>query len=188
MLFRSGALGLLRRAENFLIMLDECADAAPSPYFGGTKVRSSEVTISLAAREVATSWARLNDLRLEVENLPLDLPSESLRKIIVEIVDNAFAYSQSGSAVLVSGERCDQEFRITVKDEGIGIGQSVVDFINSLGQAKGGVTEPHRVSGLAAAHYLTTRLGGRLAFRNDAIAGTVVLLSFPLPKLEPNSR
>jgi K+-sensing histidine kinase KdpD len=61
---------------------------------GSTDVRS-------AAREAAFRAGRLADLRLDLQDVPVTVPSILLRKVVSEIVCNAFDLSDRGATVRV---------------------------------------------------------------------------------------
>jgi signal transduction histidine kinase len=175
----SSALRLLRRSENFLLLLDQSGDAAPSAYFTGGSVRSSEVTLRAASAITAASWTRTDDLDLSLENHALSIPVRSLTKIMTEVLDNAFAYSLRGTKVHVSTEFTPDQCRIRVVDHGIGIGADLVSPAPTQDSAQVPANKTVRGSGLAAVQFLLNHFGGRMTLERGAQDGTVVTVTLP---------
>jgi two-component system sensor histidine kinase/response regulator len=91
-------------------------------------VRDSRVFSAwMAITEMATLKARQDrreeDLRLQLQDSPLRICEMYLQKIVEELLDNAFKFSQNGSIVEVSGEIQTerQQYMLKVTDHGRGM-------------------------------------------------------------------
>jgi two-component system sensor histidine kinase/response regulator len=67
--------------------------------------------------------SRKPDLVLDVENANLQISEEHFQKIIEELLDNAFNYSNPGSAVLIQGapDKTNGNYYLRIKDSGRGM-------------------------------------------------------------------
>src|SRR6185295_468249 len=74
-----------------------------------------------AARDKALAMERSGDLTLQFEDGVAAIPSEHLRKIVEELLDNAFRYSHAGSAVNLKTADAAERVTLTVTDQGCGL-------------------------------------------------------------------
>jgi two-component system, sensor histidine kinase and response regulator len=86
--------------------------------------------ITSIAQSKAEQVGREQDLKLELQNLPLPVPEERLSKIIEELVDNAFKFSRPGTLVKVSSQFDSSTFTLYITDHGRGM---TADQIANLG-------------------------------------------------------
>src|SRR5688572_1961468 len=126
------ALRLHRLIENFLVysqieLMGEAKTIAVSDAIKPVPVQDLVLPL---ARKVATRHKREGDLLLKLENASLLVPPENLAKIVEEIVDNAFKFSEPGKPVLVAGGVANGRFQLTVADKGRGMKP---DQINNIG-------------------------------------------------------
>jgi CheY-like chemotaxis protein len=78
--------------------------------------------IEVEARRIAESYKRADDLVLEVESsVTLNLNYVDIVKIIHELLDNSFKFSQKGQRVQIKGYIEDNIYAVCFLDEGIGI-------------------------------------------------------------------
>ena len=82
---------------------------------------SSNTVITNTAAEVARLAGRKEDLVLETGEASIMVPGMDLEKIVLELLDNAFKYSKSGSRVTLSSCLADGVFSLSVKDSGRGM-------------------------------------------------------------------
>lgn len=83
-----------------------------------TTVAQDVAEIAQAKAEV---WRRTADLQLDLADVPVPIASRWLRKIVEELVDNAFRYSAVGSAVTVAAHSLGAEWRLMISDHGRGM-------------------------------------------------------------------
>src|SRR6185436_15003031 len=84
---------------------------------------SSTVTappITNCSRTVAARWKREDDLKLDVRPCTVPVIADNLQKIIEEIVDNAFKFSDAGTPVRVMAGPMGQTFYLNVINNGRG--------------------------------------------------------------------
>jgi signal transduction histidine kinase len=131
------------------------------------------------ARRVAARHKREGDLLLKIENASLFVPADNLAKIVEEVVDNAFKFSDPGKPVLVATEVDPGKFHLTVADKGRGmsleqiarIGPHIQFERKTFEQQGGGL-------GLFIAKRITELLGGEFLVDSKSPAGTTVKISF----------
>ena len=118
------ALRLHRLIENFLVfsqielMASESKKIETSHSVAPVQVQE---VIPELSRSVAERFQRENDLQLNIAQASLLLPSENLRKIAEELVDNAFKFSDKGKPVVVTTVVADHTFHLTIQDHGRGL-------------------------------------------------------------------
>jgi two-component system, OmpR family, sensor kinase len=110
---------------------------------------------------------------------PFTGDEELLRRMVLNLVENAQTHSPAGSTVIVSLDTGEGRWRIRVRDEGPGIPSAeqarVFDrFYRGEGGAPGGAG-----LGLAIARWIAEKHGGELRIENSAPGGTTVLASLP---------
>lgn len=130
--------------------------------------------------EMARQHERVADVRASMNYCQAQVPERSLRKIIQEVLDNAFKFSPRSSPVEVRVFPLVNECVIEIVDRGPGITNAqlakldaFVRFEQKLLEAKGcGL-------GLAIAKRLTQLNGGRLSLRTRGDGGTVTQIVLP---------
>ncbi len=133
-------------------------------------------------RRVATRFRREGDLLLKLEPASLLVPEENFTKIVEELTDNAFKFSEAGKPVLVATAVEEGRFLLTVADKGRGMTQDQVARIGPHIQFERRTFEQQGAGlGLFIAKRLTELLGGQIRFEGSEGLGTSVQVIFPLP-------
>jgi signal transduction histidine kinase len=179
------ALRLHRLIENFLVfsqielMASESKKIEISPSI--TPVAVAPVIVPLA-ETIAHRYKRGTDLDLAVQPAELLIPEENLKKIVEELVDNAFKFSESGRAVRVATEVVNATFQFTVLDHGRGLTPEQISKIAPHMQFDRKTYEQQGAGlGLTIAKRLTELLGGRFQIESKPGVETLVRVSFPMP-------
>ena len=105
---------LHRLIENFLASAQIELMAKDAKSILSTASASSTATapiITDCAKAVAARWKREADLRLEVRGCTVPVIADNLQKIVEELTDNAFKFSDPGTPVRVLAGALDQHFR-----------------------------------------------------------------------------
>jgi signal transduction histidine kinase len=178
------ALRLHRLIENFLVfsqielIASESKKIEISPSI--TPVAVQEVVPDLA-RAVAARHKREGDLKLEIHPAELLIPPENLQKIVEELVDNAFKFSDPGQPVRVATEAINAQFQLTVQDQGRGLAAEQVSKIGPHMQFDRKTFEQQGAGlGLIIAKRLTELLGGRFALESKPGLGTTIRVCFAI--------
>jgi signal transduction histidine kinase len=158
------ALRLHRLAENHTV----CAQLerrrvsarrgadAPSPTSGAGDVRS-------AAKEAAFRGGRVGDLQLDLDDAVVPMAPAQLKRIVAELADNAFRFSNRGTAVQVALRADGAGCRLEIADGGMGM---------EAYQVHRAPKEPG--GGLALVRRLAEATSGALEIQSRLAAGTTV--------------
>jgi len=130
----AAAVRLRRTIENFLLYSQiELVAADPERVAAVREGRHSHSAESIAEFGVAIARRakREADLRTQLEPAVLPVSAEKLEKLIHELLENAFKFSQPGSAVVLSGTARDGMFVLSVRDCGRGLTQDQIQKIGA---------------------------------------------------------
>jgi len=135
--------------------------------------------ITSVARQIAKDAQRQEDLVLELVNARIRILPENFEKILTELLDNAFKFSQTGTSVRVmtqiEGNQCI--FRVT--DQGRGMRQEQIGNIGAYMQFDRSQHEQQGSGlGLTITHLLTQLEGGELSIESVLDQGTTVSIAF----------
>jgi len=134
------------------------------------------------ALKIASQHKREDDLMLDVCEAHLFVPGQNLAKIVEELVDNAFKFSQPGSPVTVKGQSSGSHFQLVISDQGRGMSSEDIAKIGPHMQFERKTYEQQGAGlGLVIAKRLTELLGGQFKINSRPDQGATVTLSFHLP-------
>jgi len=177
---------LERLIENFLFFarLEMVATDADSVIaLRSAKIESPASTVRTTALAQAEMAERLPDLTLELAEAPLAMAEEYFKKIVAELVQNAFKFSEPGSAVLVSLKSVGDEIEFSVLDHGRGLSTEHIRRVDAYVQFERKMQDQQGLGlGLAIAKKLVELHGGRLALHSNQENGTTVVVNLPKPK------
>ena len=94
---------------------------------GAQALRRERADLADTVREAMTSFERLippGKAHLEAllpDRLPAELHVESIRQVVLNLLDNAMRYGPAGQVIRVRGERSGSAVRLSVDDEGPGV-------------------------------------------------------------------
>jgi two-component system sensor histidine kinase/response regulator len=180
----SSAERLHRLIKNFLLYtrLELAAtDPEKAEALRGYSVSDARAVITEVALHVAQEAGRATDLRLELCDATPWIEQVHLKKIIEELLDNAFKYSRAGAPVTV---RCNVDdariFTLTVTDRGRGM---TVEQIARVGAYVQFDREEHEQQGqglgLAIVKRLTELHSGELSLESRRGLQTTVHVALP---------
>jgi two-component system, sensor histidine kinase and response regulator len=179
------ALRLHRLIENFLVFsqIELMASESKKIEYPSTAAPVAVADlVSALAGKLAAQFRREADLQLALSPVSLMLPPDNLSKIIEELVDNAFKFSDPGQPVKVTTELVDQRFHFTVTSFGRGMTAEQISRIGPHMQFDRRTYEQQGAGlGLVIAKRLTELLGGQFAMVSRLGEQTTVRFSFPLP-------
>ena len=178
------ALRLHRLIENFLVYsqiqlmatkketIDTSGDINP--------IAAHEVIPELA-RPIAKRYKRESDLDLHLAQANLLIPPDNFRKIIEEVVENAFKFSEAGKPVHIISEITKCTYTITVADHGRGMSPDQIARIGPHIQFDRKTYEQQGSGlGLIIAKRLTELLGGQFSLQSKPGIETSVKLAFAI--------
>src|SRR6185503_11776602 len=174
---------LERLIENFLIYAQlELLAADPLKIEALRKKQISYPAKLIGERALAQARAanRPNDLTLQLYESSVPVSEDYLAKIIDEIVQNAFKFSQPGTPILVSAGSAANKFFLNVTDRGRGFSTDHITHVGAYMQFDRKMQEQQGQGlGLSIAKRLVELHGGTLTIQSDSQAGTSVSVKLP---------
>ena len=138
--------------------------------------------IAECSRAVATRWKRTQDLQLDIKPCSVPVIEDNLQKIVEELVDNAFKFSEAGSPVRVVSGPMEQTFLLHVVNTGRGM---TVDQIARIGPHIQFEREKYEQQGAGLGLIIAKRLaelnGGHFSISSVPGKETKATASFPAP-------
>jgi two-component system, sensor histidine kinase and response regulator len=168
--------------EKFLVFAQVELTAANPEFRHGVNLvpHFTKETISEAARRVAHERNRSADLKLSIDGVEHRISPMHLDRIVRELVENAFKFSQKNSPVEVSSTLRDGTFQIEIADRGVGLTAEQIQRVGANLQFDRRLHEQQGSGlGLSIARRLTDLYGGKLNIRSNPGEGTVVTVELP---------
>src|SRR6266436_7426614 len=173
---------LERLIENFLIYAQLELFAADPQKIAVLRQKQTQCSAKLIeehARVQAASANRVSDLVLELADRPAPISEEYLARIVDEVVQNAFKFSEAGTPVTVTAAESGDQLVITVSDRGRGFSTEHINRIGAYMQFDRKMHEQQGQGlGLSIAKRLTELHGGLLTIQSSA-EGTSVTVKLP---------
>jgi two-component system, sensor histidine kinase and response regulator len=177
---------LERLIENFLIyaQLEIIAGDAEkiSAFRSAKNIHAAEITRDEAIAQAAHA-GRAGDLVLHLADAPVAVADEYFRKIVGELVRNAFKFSESGRRVQVSLAVNGKQLELSVCDAGRGFSTEQIRRVGAYLQFGRKADEQHGLGlGLAIAKKLAELHQGSLDIVSQPGEGATVTVKFPLAR------
>ncbi len=173
---------LERLIENFLIYAQLELFAADPQKIAALRQKQTQCPAKLIeehARAQAASANRASDLVLELVDYPAPISEEYLARIVDEVVQNAFKFSESGTPVTVIVAQSGGQFTLTISDRGRGFSTEHIKRIGAYMQFDRKLHEQQGQGlGLSIAKRLTELHGGVLNIQSNG-DGTSVSVKLP---------
>jgi two-component system, sensor histidine kinase and response regulator len=174
---------LERLVENFLIYAQiELLGADPQKVSALRlkRTQSPARLIEERARAQARAGGREGDLALELADQPMPISEDYLAKIVEELAQNAFKFSEAGSPVRVTLSDLPNGVALAVTDQGRGFSTEHVTRIGAYMQFDRKLQEQQGLGlGLTIARRLTELHGGTLSIQSGRGSATTVTVKFP---------
>lgn len=141
-----------------------------------------DMVIHESALQIAQDEGRDGDLRLSLEPAQVAIAHDNFRKIVQEVIDNAFKFSTTGTDVTVVSEiRDDKLYAVTICDEGRGMSDEDIQGVGAYMQFDRLLYEQQGVGlGLVIAKRLTELHGGCMKIDSKIGKGTTICIELPL--------
>ncbi len=138
--------------------------------------------ILASARAIAQNREREQDLSLELgDTPPVGMFGDYLKKVVEELVDNAFKFSKVGTPVSVFAIRTEDRYLVEVRDQGCGMTLEQVAQVGAYMQFDRKRQEQQGVGmGLIIAKRLVELHGGELLIESLPGQGTTVRFTIPV--------
>ena len=130
------------------------------------------------SKQKAKDFGREKDLNLEIENSSICISEEYFIKIIRELLDNAFKFSNHGTPVEVKSTVQDEFCTLSITDYGVGFKNNQINEIGAYMQfERENLEQQGSGMGLIIAKRLTELHGGKLAIESSSNIKTIVRVS-----------
>ncbi len=144
-------------------------------------IRDAGTVITASAGQIARACERSADLQLSTVRIALQMSEENLRKIVGELVENAFKFSPAGSPVVVEARRSSGTFVLEVSDRGRGMSAAQIEQVGAYMQFERTLYEQQGLGlGLTIARRLAELHDGTLTIDSKPHAGTRVRVEIPI--------
>jgi signal transduction histidine kinase len=177
---------LERLIENFLVyaQLEIVAnDVEGVKALRQARVKNPAEILRQTAAAQAERSGRANELEVDAVDLPLPMAEDYFKKIITELVQNAFKYSSAGSPVRVRLAPAGEEIEFSVRDAGRGFSPEQIQRIGAYVQFERKMQDVEGLGlGLAITKKMAELHGGTLVIDSGQGAGSVVTIKLPAPK------
>ncbi|MCU0411961.1 MAG: hybrid sensor histidine kinase/response regulator [Bacteroidetes bacterium] len=177
---------LQRLIENFLIYAQLEVIASDDRQL--TELRNDRTDeplqlIQLLGRMKAGQFQRLSDLTVRGENAAVTVSDRTLSKIVEELADNAFKFSEPGTPVTITVHAAGGKFIFIVADRGRGMSGIQMQELGAYMQFNRRVQEQQGSGlGLVIAKRLTELHLGELTVESSEGVGTTVRVVLPAPE------
>ncbi|MCL5028808.1 MAG: ATP-binding protein [Bacteroidetes bacterium] len=180
----SNAIRLKKITENFLLFAqldmitkDQAAlSALRKSYF----INLKDIVISVS-KLIAKEYSREDDLILELNDCVLRMTDGYLKKLVSEIIDNAFKFSEKGTQVIINLLSNDSSVMISVIDSGRGMNRDQIASIGAYMQFNRKLYEQQGSGlGLVIAKKITEIHGGQFNIESNTGEGTKVNVIFDI--------
>lgn len=132
------------------------------------------------AQKVAARFKRDDDLRVKASSLAARVSEPDLRKIVEELVDNAFKFSQAGDEVLVEVRIDQTKLVLLVRDYGRGMTPEQIESIDAYMQFERALHEQQGLGlGFTIAQRLVKLYEGSITIKSAPSQGTLVAVELP---------
>jgi two-component system, sensor histidine kinase and response regulator len=174
---------LERLIENFLIYAQLellAADAQKVSALRHKQTSSPAKLIEERARAHAQAVERADDLVLELADQPMPISEDYLAKIVDELVQNAFKFSEAGRRVHLALFPLPNGVALSVSDQGRGFSTEHITRVGAYMQFDRKMHEQQGLGlGLTIAKRLTELHGGTLTIQSKRDSATTVTVKLP---------
>lgn len=174
---------LERLVENFLIYAQlELLGGDPQKLAALASKRTDHpaALVQQRARTQADQAVRLDDLKTNLQDVPVAMSEEYLAKIVDELVQNAFKFSQAGTRVEVRLLEADNAVMLAVSDRGRGFSTEHITRVGAYMQFDRKLHEQQGLGlGLSIAKRLAELHGGTLNIESHADSRTAITVRLP---------
>lgn len=141
---------------------------------------STQNTIESCAEKQASLFDRSADLSMNLVDLAVLMSEVYFRKMLEELLNNAFKFSEPGSLVSVKTDLQEQTFCLIITDQGTGMPSEQIALIGAYMQFDRAQFEQQGIGlGLALVKRLVELHNGSLVIDSAMGKGTVVTVRLP---------
>ncbi|NLP44604.1 MAG: HAMP domain-containing histidine kinase [Peptococcaceae bacterium] len=181
----SDGLGIIaKESERLTYMVEELLDLSK---FVSGRIKLEYKTVNLVnllehIRKQLTPRASRENIRFTVE-YPEGLPelftdANRLKQVFINILDNAFNFTEAGGSVSFQAELLEKELKFIISDSGCGIAPAELPMVKEKFY-KGKSSQSKNGIGLSISDEIVTKMGGRLDIMSQLGVGTTVIVTLP---------
>ncbi len=184
-MIHNSAQRLYRLTQNFLLYAElEMLGKDPEQLKAISTFQDLTFTaeiITTVAKKKSEEYHREADIHLNInQDKMIKISARKIEKILEEIIDNAFKFSQPGTVVKIQTHVDDFFWKIDVVDYGKGMSPSEIQQVGAYIQFQRKLYEQQGSGlGLIIAKKLTELYGGKLTINSIPNEQTMVRISFP---------
>ncbi|MCL2040002.1 MAG: response regulator [Bacteroidetes bacterium] len=180
---------LERIIDNFLMFTTlENNSKSPSIITEMRKAKTDEpiITINDLVESIGIKYERTADIEIKetVFDISIAMVSELFHRLINELIDNAFKFSQKGEKIIINTAIVNGFYSVSILDEGIGItSEQLKSIATAFVQFDRDKNEQQGVGlGLTIARKIVELHGGKFEITNEHDAGLKgILVKFTIP-------
>ncbi|MCG5056610.1 MAG: response regulator [Limnoraphis sp. WC205] len=147
-----------------------------------SSVNSVDSLIDDAAQEQARQFNREADLQIKLQDSPVQMAANRLAKLVEELLNNAFKFSQPGTPVYVKTEVEKDKFILSVIDKGRGMTPEHIQKMGAYLQFERKLYEQQGSGmGLSIVRRLVELHSGKLMIESEPNQQTIVRVELPTP-------
>jgi len=174
---------LERLIENFLIYAQLELVAADPNNINALRTGRTEHPVELIEKHAmaqAVFANRITDLICEVADIPVPIAEEYLSKIVDELAQNAFKFSEAGTPVCLTLNEVGNGISLSISDKGRGFSTEQITRVGAYMQFDRKMQEQQGLGlGLAITKRLVALHGGTLSIVSEPNAGAMIAAKFP---------
>jgi signal transduction histidine kinase len=174
---------LERLIENFLVYAQIQIVAADPQNIASLRAALTSQPAKIVrdtAAELAERCGRSTELSVDATDAPIAITEDYFKKILAELVQNAFKYSSPGSMVFVQLAPIGKEVELIVSDSGRGFSYEQIQRIDAYMQFDRKMQDVEGLGlGLAIAKKLTELHGGTLSIESIQGHGSTITVRLP---------
>lgn len=159
-------------------------DAQRQQVFRGdaSAIATESIVIEMALA-VAQRFDRPTDLELDLQPATLKISTRWFKKMVEELVDNAFKFSIPGTTVTITSQLQEQQFQLSVGDRGRGMTHDQIANLGACMQFERKLYEQQGTGmGLTIVQRLVRLYDGNLSLESIPGQSTVACISLPAAK------
>ena len=138
-------------------------------------IKDVAIIIEKTAKKIAEKYQRSADLSLDLCTLALRISEANLKKIIEELVDNAFKFSAAGSKVIIKTIHEEGIFKLYIRDYGRGMTAEQIKSLGAYMQFNRNLFEQQGLGlGFTLAQRLVELHSGKLRIESRIDQGTAI--------------
>ena len=180
---KSSGERLHRLVQNFLLMADLDLLAASPDRLAAWQSRLAESidlagTLSSILAALGPKHPRIDDVIMVIAPLQINIAEPDFRKIVGELLDNAFKFSLPGTPIQLTAKDQEGSLHFTIQDQGRGMNPQEQQRIGAYTQFQRSRYEQQGSGlGLCLAKRLTELYGGELAIASEPGQGTTITIT-----------